>query len=189
LELEVLTPELVATLRAVEKDQFVKWREKIEELNKLSRPPEQTMTPGLATEQTETPGLATEQTETPGLATEQTETPGIKTYPDGSRLRVEKPAASAPKTPSAPKAAEPEQTSASAPEAPKKAGRPPKAKPAPETKPEPGPLTADDVRKALVAYKNEYGITAAREKLAIFAVSRVDQLDPSDYSALLAELV
>jgi len=179
LELEVLTPELVATLRAVEKDQFVKWREKIEELNKLSRPPEQTMTPG----------LATEQTETPGLATEQTETPGIKTYPDGSRLRVEKPAASAPKTPSAPKAAEPEQTSASAPEAPKKAGRPPKAKPAPETKPEPGPLTADDVRKALVAYKNEYGITAAREKLAIFAVSRVDQLDPSDYSALLAELV
>lgn len=159
LELEVLTPELIATLRAVEKDQFVKWREKIEELNLSASPPEQTMIPG------------------PGL---------------------DKPAPSAPKPPSAPKAAPPEQTPEAAPEAPKKAGRPPKAKPAPpeqtpEVKPGPNPaapaLTADDVRKALVEYKNRYGITAAREKLAIFAVSRVDQLNPSDYSALLAELV
>jgi hypothetical protein len=168
LELEVLTPELIATLRAVEKDQFVRWREKIEELNKLSRPPEQTMIPG--------------------LATEQTESPGVKSYPDGSKLRVEKPSASAPKPRSAPKEDEPEQTPEAAPDTPKKAGRPPKAKAAPELAP-PAALTADDIRKALVAYKNEYGITAAREKLAIFAVSRVDQLNPSDYSALLAELV
>lgn len=170
LELETLTPEIVSTLRAIEKDQFVRWREKIEELNKLSRPPEQTMIPG--------------------LATEQTESPGVKSYPDGSKLRVEKPSASAPKTPSASKEDEPEQTPEAAPDTPKKAGRPPKAKAkaAPELAP-PAALTADDIRKALVAYKNEYGITAAREKLAIFAVSRVDQLNPSDYSALLAELV
>jgi hypothetical protein len=87
------------------------------------------------------------------------------------------------------KAAPPEETKAAPP---KETEEPPKKtrkKKKTTKKRQTTEIKEDDVRKALTAYKNEYGKTAAREKIQKFGVSKVADLDPDDYPALLAELV